>query len=601
MKQSRTQTLFRYLPGAVFIHDEGFVARVYQVDGRNFSAEVNREVLLEEIEREAGHWPSERRSMPLPSELSSTDYKFIEPEGVRWELWPLVFACRTPSCQRAKRFFRQDQLVQESNGRARCGDCGGWLQQLRYVQSHNCGKLDQLFVPQCRTCRTDDHVYLRDTGSFLSAAWHCRRCGDQFVQKTRQSPCRCNDFVRAGRDRPFMRGFVARDHRLHRTMTITVVNLNHREYQELQRHHAKGEISVAHYLEDVTSIADALRDADRAGDRPQQSREDFKQRRRQWEQGLAAGFLSQEDFDDLVRDNEPRDRGVSVISSQVPERVLELGAGRGLTERAVLFDPEILQDRRSLADAAAEAAEAGRHLDAEAMTSAVERAEGLGVHDLSVTLNFPITLAAYGFTRTATGPENSSLTGFEYRREPAIYGTATTTEAIIVTLSAQKILSWLAAVGHAQGPAPGTERGARIELLTLHADEHPAAEQASLLVHSFSHAALRGMGSGMAGFDESGLSEWLVPEAATFAIYAASYQTFTLGALWTVLHHQAHDLLDATAERARSCANDPLCHRRDPQACERCLYVTFGCGKWNAELSRSVLRSFWQHTLSMST
>src|SRR5690606_4649576 len=142
----------------------------------------------------------------------------------------------------------------------------------------------------------------------------------------------------------------------------------------------------------------------------------------------------------------------------------------------------------------------------------------------------------------------------EHRRNPTIYGTVTSTEAIIVTLSAQKIMSWLVATGQVPGPASDDERKARIELLGLHADEHPAAQQATLLVHSFSHAMLRGMGSGLAGFDESGLSEWIVPEAATFAIYAASYQTFTLGALWTVLHHQSHELLDATEERARACA-----------------------------------------------
>lgn len=597
MKRSRTQTLFKYLPGALFIHGDGFVAKVYEVEGRNFEADINREVLLEEIEREASRWPSERRHLSLPSELSTNDIRFLEPTFVRWDLYPLVFACRNPTCQRVRRFFRQDRVSIDTQGRARCQVCDSRLQQLRYVEAHNCGRIEPMFTPQCRTCRSYDHVYLRDTGSFVSAAWHCRRCGDQFVQKTRQSPCRCNDFVRAGRDRPFMRGFVARDHRLHRTLTVTVINLNHREYQELQRHPAKGDIAVAHYLEDVTSIAQALRDADRAAEgTSRQSPEEFEEKKRKWERALEQGLLDQDAFDQLVRDNEPKTRGVSAIASQVPERVLELGTGRGLTERAVLFDPEILPDRRPLAAAARQAADEGRALDAEAMQFAVARADSLGIADISVTLSFPITLAAYGFTRTAVGPENSSLSGFEYRNDPTVYGTATTTEALIVTLRAREILSWLAATGQVPGPVPDNERDARIELLTLHADEHPAAEQAALLVHSFSHAMLRGMGSGLAGFDESGLSEWLVPEAGTFAIYAASYQTFTLGALWTVLHHQAHDLLDTTEERARSCANDPLCHRRDPQACERCLYVTFGCSKWNSELSRSVLRSFWRHT-----
>lgn len=596
MKRSRTQTLFRYLPGALFIHGDGFVARVHEVWGRNFEADVNRDAVLAEIEREASRWPSERRKMPLPTELAQGDIKFIEPTNVQWDLYPLVFACRNPACQRVRRFRNQEQIVTDPKGRVRCTVCGGSLHQLRYVEAHNCGRLEPMFTPKCGSCQSYDHVYLRDTGSFVSAAWHCRACGDQFIQKTRQSPCRCNDFVRKGRDRPFMRGYVARDHRLHRTLTVTIINLNHNEYQELQRHPARGEITVAHYLGDVTSIAQALRDADRAEATPRQSPEDFEKRKRRLDRALEMGILEQDEYDRLVRDFQPATRGPAAVASQVPESVITLGTNRGLTERAVVFDPTILSDRRTLDAAAEDAHAAGHQIDADALRSAIDKAQRLGIDDISVTLEFPIALAAYGYTRTATEPENSSLWGFEHRRNPTIYGTVTSTEAIIVTLSAQKIMSWLVATGQVPGPASDDERKARIELLGLHADEHPAAQQATLLVHSFSHAMLRGMGSGLAGFDESGLSEWIVPEAATFAIYAASYQTFTLGALWTVLHHQSHELLDATEERARACANDPLCHRRGPQACERCLYVTFGCSTWNAGLSRRALRSFWHHT-----
>jgi len=597
MKRSRTQTLFKYLPDAMFVHGDGFVALVHEVEGRNFEADVNAEVVLEEVEREAGRWPSERRQLSLPSELGSQSFKFVEPTNVRWDLFPLVFACRNPQCRAVRTFRRSDEVSEQTHGRARCGFCNSRLQQLRYVEAHNCGRLEPLFAPECRTCNSRDRVYLRDTGSFVSSAWHCRRCADQFVQKTRQRPCRCGDFAGAS-GRPFMRGFVARDHRLHRTLTVTVINLNHREYSELKRHPSRGEITVAHYLGDVADIGAALRDADRAADGASPvTAADFDAKKARWDKALEGGLLSQDEYDELIETHQPKTRGVAAIASQVPQRVLELGAERGLTERAVLFDREILPDRRPLASAAADAAAAGKTLDAAAMESAIEQAARLGIEEVSVTLSFPITLAAYGYTRIGTTPENASLRGFEYRRNPTIYGTATTTEAIIVTLSAQKIVSWLASEGHIPSADVATnERDARVQLLEIHANRDSAAEHARVLVHSFSHAMLRGMGSGLSGFDESGLSEWVVPEAATFAIYAASYQTFTLGALWTVMHHQSHELLEATEERARTCANDPLCHRRGDEACERCLYVTFGCRHWNAELSRRALRSFWRHT-----
>ena len=48
MQRSYTQILYRYLPDAVFSHEEGFIAQVHSIHG-NRVTNINTRVLLDEI------------------------------------------------------------------------------------------------------------------------------------------------------------------------------------------------------------------------------------------------------------------------------------------------------------------------------------------------------------------------------------------------------------------------------------------------------------------------------------------------------------------------------------------------------------------------
>jgi hypothetical protein len=151
-----------------------------------------------------------------------------------------------------------------------------------------------------------------------------------------------------------------------------------------------------------------------------------------------------------------------------------------------------------------------------------------------------------------------------------------------------------------QESSPVDENEARSRIFSLFATDAPEAAPIRTLVHSVSHALLHSLADGGSGFGESSLAEWLSPATLTFGIYVATFHTHTLGALWTVLHHSCQDWLAATIDGVWTCDNDPLCHQREPRACERCLYLTFGCPEFNRDLSRSTVMTFWRQTAGVA-
>lgn len=598
MQSTRTQTLFRYLPGAVFVHEDGVIARSYRVDGTQAQSKVNRAVFLEELRRELDQWPSDRiAGIPRPGTVPDTEFTFIEPERVDWEVWPLLFTCSNLACQRAKRFFRHDQAyaAADPDKGLVCKVCRSRLKQIRYFTAHECGRVDELFTPECKHCGQRDHVYLEDTGSFETAAWRCRACSNAYIQGTRFKPCNCSDYGKDGRP-GFMRAYPVRDHRTFYPQMLSQINLESRTYEDLQKHPDKGVVAVASFIGDERNIKWALDElGGGAGAGERMSASAWAEREKILRQsGLAEAELN------AIRDRlAPVDEGIGGLRS-LAGPVLELGEGRRMLERAMLFDPNVVPDRRSLADARAEEAALGRTLAVEAIQSAEDEANSLGIEEISVTLEFPILLGAYGFTRKRRDPGAAHLHGFakqnQYDGKTPIFVAVSKTEAILVSLAARDVMGWLASVGLVGSQAFDSERDARLALLETYAEEGAAADRARTLVHSFAHAMLRALDDGQTGFGESSLAEWVVPEALTFGIYVASYQSYTLGALWTLLHTRTRAWLERTRSSVWTCQNDPLCHHREPKACERCMYLTFGCREFNGSLSRSDLMSFWRHT-----
>lgn len=590
MQRSRTQVLFSYLPGAIFVHESGYVARSMEIRGIQPHS-INRKDVLDEIDTYLAAWDDSRiQGLRRPSQANINDYSILTPEAVRWEIWPIRFECARESCRRIATFPNIEAVQRQP----RCQDCRGRLRQLRYVSAHECGRITQMFTPRCKDHGYAD-VYFEDTGSFRTAVFRCRACNGGLIRRTAQSPCSCDLPTPDGKS-PMMRAYTVRDNRIYRPHYLSLINLQSRAFDDLKAHPRCGEIAVASFLGGLGPSNDlkrGIQEANESGQSPRLSAEEWAARERQ----LRAMELAEEEIDAIRARLAPSVTGLASLAG-IPPNVIEIGKRRRVIERAALFDTDEV-NRVSLSDAQLSLSQRGEAAASTTVATAIERAQRLGMDDISVTWSFPVALAAFGYTRTTSKAGEGTLHGFstkpdQYEGKYPIFAVATDTEAVLITLNPSRVVEWLA-VHDAEAP-PAEDPKLRIlsAFATEDTDPRPAALIRTLM-HTMAHTMLRALDDGQVGFSESSLAEWVVPETLTFALYANNFKSVTMGSLWTLINNRTLQWLDRSADATRTCDNDPLCHQREEQACERCLYITFGCEDFNRDLDRRVLRSFWQH------
>lgn len=596
MQRSTTQVLYRYLPNAVFSHEDGFYAQVHHIGGSRVS-DINRLVLLGELAEEISRWRPDQVGIPDPR-TNPDEYVILKPEEVVWDVFPLTFECTNPTCGRIARWWRQDQLINDTNGSGslRCSHCSSKMRQLRYLTAHNCGSMKPLHTQRCPSCGTTNDMYLEDLGSFRSSSWRCRACGSAIG--TRFTPCDCGQYAGPG-GRSYQQGYTARDQRLWYPQTLTILNISNQTYDNLQRHNDRGVAALASWLGDQQNLAVSLTELDRPGTGTRMSQVDWDTTEAQ----LRASGVAEDVIDNVRSMQGPATTGPSAITAGVSAEAVTMAGQLPMVERAGLFDRQVIDDRRSFADVRAASGGAG------GVAAAAATMAALGIEDISVTQRFPIVVASYGYTRAVRDPGRAHLRTYAaprmYGNKTPIFAVPANTEALLVTFDAEIVLEFLQHEGLWSGPAPATARDAKIALaevlaVDLEVGSDSAAGVVRRLVHSASHALVRALDDGQSGFGESSLAEWIVPNALTSAVYVASYNDFTLGAFDTVQRRRIAPWLHRAAEEIDHCDNDPLCsqtstHRRHA-ACDRCLHLSFGCRTWNADLDRKLLRRFWLWT-----
>lgn len=602
MERSRTQTLFNHLPGAVYGHPDGLIVETVNVSGQEMRT-ANKQALLDEVDRYVRQWPDNRRNVPPPSLHSPDDYRIEVPAVAHWALWPLLFECANPRCGRTAVFSEDQSGRDQLAANPRCRNCGSRLRQLRYYSAHACGRKRPLLPQRCPT-HEFEHLYFDDTRSFITSRWRCRACGGAPTRNTNFTPCRCGQTFDVS-NTSVMRAYTVNDTRSYHTHTVSLIDIEDPRFDEFRSHPDRSKVVVARLRGSVASLEDAMRDLDEdaRGTATRMSAADWEQR----EEQLRALGLPDSDIADLKKLQGPRDTGFDE-ADLLPPDVLEITEDRMLAERTALLDPHLVP-RITVTDAAEAARTRGQHTVADAIDAACVRLDELGIFELSITWEFPVTLAAVGYTRQVSGVGQGQLVEFRPWRmdrsdtRTQLYALSAKTEAALVQLDPTRVLRWLvdgdvldsdhpAIAGDVDDPAD-----AAISVLSLFGDttgHAPAAARATTLVHTMAHTMLTALDDGQVGLAESTLAEWIVPETLSFAVYVNSWKQQTLGAMWTLLNSRTRQWADRSVEAARTCDNDPLCHQQhDRAACERCLYVTFGCRKFNDDLDRHVLADFW--------
>ena len=438
MQRSTTQVVFRYLPGAVFPHEKGFIAQVHHVTGPRVS-DLNRKVLLEELGNELDRWLPEQVGIPNPR-TNSEEYIILQPEEVSWDVFPLSFECLNITCRRVSRWFRQDQVVgdTDASGQIRCGHCNSRMRQLRYLTAHNCGTMQPLHTPKCPNCSRTAHMYLDDLGSFRSSSWRCRQCGTAISTR----------FYAVWLWRLYPRWQTSVPPGLHGAgpaasgtrQTLNILNISGQTYDNLQRHPQRGIAALASWLGDQQDLSVSLTELNRPDGGTRMSAADWAEQERR----LRVARVDEATIDNLRMLQGPATTGASAVEANVPAEVINLAGLRPMVERAGLFDIKIIHDRRSFADS---------HVPAADRTVAMMAA--LGIEDVSVTQRFPIVLASYGYSRSSREPGTAHLRSYakpkKYGGKTPIFAVSSDTEALLVTFDAPR-RPWFP---HLRGRLPG--------------------------------------------------------------------------------------------------------------------------------------------------
>src|SRR5215469_16159006 len=171
--RSRSQIIFKHLPGSVFYEEEtGCLGRVGSVQG-NVDTSIDPNRLADRIRTELDRWraPAEGgigQVTPDIKYVTPSDLEVIRPEYVEWEMFPYYFRCRRSACGVWQ--YKRDLFER----RGRCVRCDApSVEQAPFVWIHHCGYLVPLAPGRRQQCPSHKEraLYLYDTGTFTTSSW----------------------------------------------------------------------------------------------------------------------------------------------------------------------------------------------------------------------------------------------------------------------------------------------------------------------------------------------------------------------------------------------------------------------------------------------
>ena len=598
MWRGKRQVMFNYLPGQTFDFEKASViARVSTIRGV-VNTEINRDLIMRAIADYADGWTAlDLRPLLQSPTLNADRFVMLEPRGVEAEMFPLVFWCQNPSCGR---IFDRRRSGPPSN--PVCPVCHqGRLIQMRWVKIHRCGELTSL-VPYCHRCQSSANMALDTRGSERIAGfqWICRRCNTRSDVFAGPCPaCNCQphnmdiEVHRAGRtfyphyvvllnqpgpdldaflnvpewpklaaaaffDLPEMRGRQLRDYRPESSGSAqaSTQGLSGTDLDELMARHEQSELTSEQLVVEMQNL---------------------RRRRQQERQQGAASNIAQ----------------LLIQRSGVPDPVWHR-SGQEMLEAVLPLQSGTTQSLFRLASET-------HSLD---QLAAVDAARSLGLADVTLVTDFPITTATFGYSRADYRPDQCRLNTFppeqDHNGRFPIYVDLVQADAIVMRLDPDRIWRWLEAnnctppLALLTGSDPDLTRRAYFvslfDQLRLHQTLQADSPQARLvfgLLHTLSHLCVRHAAL-LCGLDHTSLAEYVLPRTLTFAIYCSHRFGATIGAL-AALFEQSLSAWFGQVRENRHCVYDPVCADQGG-ACHACVHLSeTSCRFFNLNLGRSFL------------
>ena len=521
---------------------------------------VDLDVVRSELRRVSYPWTAHGLDNGLSERLADDELRVIAPSvdgGVRVEPFPELWYCR--QCRR---------LETSTDKACRCG-AHVWV-QLAFVAYHDCGRMETPWVPRC-TQHHQVRLNLPRSSSTADLKFDCPVC-NQPVMKEGGFPfrkCECGNGTYS--------------YNLHRAAVVytprSTVIVNPPSAAEAAA--LKTETGARRVLEWVL---------------------DGMELRKPLEGGLT--------IETLV---------AKMVAEGIPETAARIAAravaeqGGGVSEDAPVA-PLSLDSNH--ADVATQAALRLAYATASGRTLAADLADAAGpatkpryqikypaamsgarLEAVELLEDFPVLNACYGYTRGGKAAGESALRWFRTGSgAPRIHGQLSRTEALLFRLDPMAVIHWLGGRGHGLGATPRDARDARLKVLEIvtmpAAGDDPALDTAGAdllrLVHSYAHRVMRRMAS-FAGIDRDSLSEYLVPEHLSFAVYATARGDFVLGGLQALFEQDLADALADVLGGEHRCPLDPGCAAHGG-ACVACLHTGEpSCRVFNQFLDRRVL------------
>lgn len=620
MARSSTQILYRYLPGAIFEHPEYGLCRTTDIV-TDVPRDLNTNLLFDEVSRLIRQWEpgtdednlkADHSQFPDPKSHKD-DYIIGSPKEVMFEPFPLVIRCS--NCGRIRDLARSRHV---SKNCVRCK--GGSLLQLPYVQIHECGRIESLYANQnCPEHGSGDMV-MEDTGRFATVRWKCigPGCDGRYISQLQKTPCRCPWGKRVEGYEPFMRNARYNDTNVFMSQLVNFANLPSKILDPVSKSKNARCLAVGRAL----NLLDVEYSPFKAGatndlnEVERQALESEIQKLEELSARFADPLLTQ-----LLADKKSKlgpthgASGIAILSKQIGDALLEhLKDNPRLIELATLIDgfrTTGYQDSARFCRQRGD--ETGAILAEEAQKFASSK---LGFLDINVIHDFPLALAAVGYSRGRGRPGEATLNTFPAHAgsgKVPLFAVTAQTEAILIRLNPVSVAEWLIDCGLRGYATPQTLPDAWRVLHSaapgLQAERWDAnswgGESTTLvrtLLHTVSHVLLRKLD--WSGFDPESIGEHVIPEGLAIVLHANSFSGFTIGGLTTLFEQRLHQWLTEAREQGGDCIYDPICSDQGG-ACSGCLHRRFNCQYFNNDLNRSLIfggttpaginiRGFWQ-------
>ncbi|WP_260440549.1 hypothetical protein [Parageobacillus thermoglucosidasius] len=606
LKRGRSQVLFRYLPGSVFMEDNKW----YKVDELKLKKlNENTTHLLQQVKKFIKDWTINRELkndlFPKQDEL----YYFAEIEEVIYNLFPLVFYCNI--CENVHEYNSINE-IQDKNPELKCQFCKkGILKQYPYALIHPNGDIKSINVVGNKGAKNWREKYkgvkMRDTRRFTTASWYNSITNTPLSTSlgTKVTTLPVTEDMKKNR-KIYLGGTHLSDGDIHYPALKSVVNLQQETLVERQKLEDFPFIQLAAML-NLSSIKTGDFSENYRNTKSNNNLQNLlESAKNESDRAVLLKILKESGMDKEINEVNFKDE-VKRLFGEINEEIV---VNDRLLHEFVFSWFE--NGGKDIEKKIQEAKDMNDTIQETTLINAKRELNNLGFSSALLLEKFPIITMGIGFTRKYYDKSKAILNPFTQKIGNKKYAVIPVlkneNEAIIFKLDPLRVLGWLVInnlLAVEDFPKSKEEAHALIYknllLGSIEPEELSNIDPAKIennnlllasvltfqLIHTLLHSLLQA-GKSVIGLDVDSMSEYIFPSALSGAIYVSKLQGGGMGTLIAAFDNDLERWLRNTYDKSQTCLYDPIC-KGQHGACHACSYLKFSCQYFNRSLSRNLL------------